>query len=101
MTRFLWLLLLVPTTLFAQIFTGFDMHGAVVQPRLAFTTTGAALAWNFRGIHVTIDVTHGPVYPETQILLETDGHNPAIASDGENVLVVWTTDIARPRRPSL
>jgi hypothetical protein len=101
MTRFLCLLFLVPTTLFAQIFTGVDMHGAVVQPRLAFTTTGAALAWNFRGIHVTMEVTHGPVYAENQLLVTSDGTNPALASDGENALVVWNSGGGRPRTPQL
>ncbi|HEV2718834.1 MAG TPA: hypothetical protein VG323_02355 [Thermoanaerobaculia bacterium] len=48
-----------------------------------------------------MDVTRGRVYPENQILLASNGRNPAIASDGENVLVVWTTDITRPRRPRL
>ncbi|HEV2718833.1 MAG TPA: hypothetical protein VG323_02350 [Thermoanaerobaculia bacterium] len=43
MTRSLSLLLLLaPATLFAQIY-GAPMHG-VVQPRVAFTTSGAAAA---------------------------------------------------------
>jgi hypothetical protein len=102
MTRSLpLLLLLLPATLFAQIY-GDDMHGRVVQPRIALTTNGAALAWTFRGIRVTMDVTRGPVYPEQQIVLANHGRSPAIASDGENVLVVWSTgDVGRPRRPRL